>query len=278
MKKFFTIIIVSVILCGCGIKKEEYDKIVQMEQSVEAELEEVKTQKESLVAELGEIEKEKESLSAELDNVNSQLDELLNGAANRLSDIKKSMNNEEYSSVVSLATELHDKFPNSSEDLEAQQLAAEAQNRIDQIAAEAAAKKAAEEAEALKSAQDKAREIVRVKKLGKSSPNSAGGVDLYIGYTNNSDKVIKYITFTVTPYNAVGDRAVSEIGNISTFRARDTGPKAKGEGLAGNSSWCWSNAWYSWEIDSLKLESIDIEYMDGSTVHMGSEECQYVLY
>ena len=278
MKKFVAIIIVCLLISGCGVKQEDYDKILQLQQSMEAQLEEVKTQKESLATELDKIGKEKESLSAELENVNSQLDEILNGASNRLSEIKKSMNSEDYSSVISRSLELHDLFPGSSEDLEAQQLAVDAQKRLDEIAAEAAAKKAAEEAEKLKSAQDKAREIIRVKKLSKSNPNSAGGVDLFIGYTNNSDKVIKYVVFTVTPYNAVGDRAHSDIGNISTFRAQDTGPKAKGEGLAGNSSWCWSNAWYSWEIDSLKLESIDIEYMDGSTVHMGSKECQYVLY
>lgn len=56
------------------------------------------------------------------------------------------------------------------------------------------------------------------------SPNSAGGVDVKIYWRNDTGKTIKYITFTVTPYNAVGDQVYSEIANKSVEKLRITGP------------------------------------------------------
>lgn len=54
--------------------------------------------------------------------------------------------------------------------------------------------------------------------------NSVGGVDVLIRWKNNSSKDIKYITFTVEPYNAVGDRVASSIGNKTTAYLEVTGP------------------------------------------------------
>ena len=43
---------------------------------------------------------------------------------------------------------------------------------------------------------------VKVTKVWTDTPNSAGGVDLYINWKNLSNKVIKYAYFTVVPYNS----------------------------------------------------------------------------
>ena len=57
-----------------------------------------------------------------------------------------------------------------------------------------------------------------------SDMNSVGGVQPHIYWRNDSGKTIKYITFVATPYNAVGDKASSDIGNETTQRLKVTGP------------------------------------------------------
>lgn len=126
--------------------------------------------------------------------------------------------------------------------------------------------------------ENRVRNIIRVTKLQVSSPNSAGGVSLYIGFRNMSDRVIKYITFEVVPYNAVGDIAYCEIRHYSNFRGRDTGPYEKGEGLLGNNSGYWDCAWYNYDITDVKLISIDIEYMDGTRESLSGDDIDCVFF
>lgn len=126
--------------------------------------------------------------------------------------------------------------------------------------------------------EKRVKNIVRVTKLQVSKPNSAGGVSLYVGFKNMSDKVIKYITFEVVPYNAVGDIVYCDIRDYANFRGRDTGPYAKGEGLAGNNSGYWDCAWYNYSITDVELKSIDIEYMDSTSVSLSGNELNYVIY
>jgi len=66
---------------------------------------------------------------------------------------------------------------------------------------------------------------ISIKRVASGIPNSVGGVDLLIrwGYFNES-KVIKYIYFTVTPYNAVRDKQKSKIGNTDNITVEITGP------------------------------------------------------
>lgn len=54
--------------------------------------------------------------------------------------------------------------------------------------------------------------------------NSVGGVDPYVGFRNNSGKVIKYITFEMTPYNRVFDPVSCTIRGYSTRECEATGP------------------------------------------------------
>ena len=125
--------------------------------------------------------------------------------------------------------------------------------------------------------ENSVKNIIRVTKLRASSPNSAGGVSLYIGFKNMSDKVIKYITFEVVPYNAVGDIVYCDIRDYANFRGQATGPYAKGEGLAGNNSGYWDCAWYNYSITDVELKSIDIEYMDGTRESLSGNELNYVF-
>lgn len=43
---------------------------------------------------------------------------------------------------------------------------------------------------------EEAKKLIRVTKVAVSAPDSAGGVELYFNYINNSDKVIKYVNFS----------------------------------------------------------------------------------
>lgn len=121
-----------------------------------------------------------------------------------------------------------------------------------------------------------ARNIIRVKKITTSKPNSAGGVDLYITWTNKSNKTIKYVTFKVTPYNAVGDAQYCAIRNYSQVSVQVTGPINSGKTYGDDK--VWENAWYNNTITNAKLNEIDIIYMDNSTDTIDSNSVGYILY
>lgn len=108
-----------------------------------------------------------------------------------------------------------------------------------------------------------------------TEPNSAGGCDLYVHWINKSDKVIKYIFFHVTPYNAVGDKVYCEIRSYSEFSGKSTGPFKKNEGNDGSKY--WECAWYNNSIDTFLITSVDIEYMDGTSLTLDSQYINKIL-
>ena len=59
--------------------------------------------------------------------------------------------------------------------------------------------------------------------------DSAGGVSVDIGWENTSDKTIKYITFEVCAYNAVGDPVRCQIRGYYNKELTHTGPYGPGE-------------------------------------------------
>ena len=115
-----------------------------------------------------------------------------------------------------------------------------------------------------------------MKRIWVSKPDSAGGVELYFNFTNNSDKVIKYITFGATFYNAVGDVVTCKYKRDVINYCSDTGPYAKGEGLSG-SGWYWGD-YYNWDIKSVKLVYLSIEYMDGTEYAFSNDQIEAIQY
>jgi len=107
-----------------------------------------------------------------------------------------------------------------------------------------------------------------------SAPNSAGGRDAIIYWTNTTNKTIKYIWFHVTAYNAVDDIVVCSIKQKTSTSLQLTGPIEHGKGgsgiVAGESR--WSNVWYNWDIRRMKITKIDIEFIDGSKSTLGPDE------
>ena len=93
------------------------------------------------------------------------------------------------------------------------------------------------------------------------APNSAGGVSVYTVPRITSPKTIKYVNFTVEPYNAVGDIQSGQIRNESKMTLEKVGPFTFGDKVT---LWGWDNVWYNQTITCVELLSVDVEYMDGS--------------
>ena len=123
---------------------------------------------------------------------------------------------------------------------------------------------------------EEAKKLIRVTKVAVSAPDSAGGVELYFNYINNSDKVIKYVNFSVTFHNAVGDVVKGKYDQSTVNRCYDTGPFKKGEGRTGT-WWHWGD-FYNWDITSVKLVDLSIEYTDGTTVTLTKDQVAGVQY
>jgi hypothetical protein len=128
--------------------------------------------------------------------------------------------------------------------------------------------------ENLRVATEEARSIVRVRRLWHSRPNFVGGVNIYINFTNNSEKTIKYLNFVVQFHNNVGDSVSCDIRGSSFMSYRATGPFDTGRGINGTSrEW---ESFYNHTVSSVELSSLNIEYMDGTRIHLSREQLQLV--
>lgn len=106
-------------------------------------------------------------------------------------------------------------------------------------------------------------QTILIKGIGVDEINSAGGINIFIdwGYFNYS-KDIKYIYFTVVPYNNVNDIQTCSISNKSSVTCQATGPISASDSF---SSYKWENVWYNGTITWIKLTKVVIQYMDGSS-------------
>ena len=111
-------------------------------------------------------------------------------------------------------------------------------------------------------AQEK-NKVMEIFNIYPSFPNSASGVSFSIDwFYYNTKKEIKYIYFTVVPYNAVGDRQYCDIRDYATFTGSSTGPISAS---SRPKKYHWENAWYNSTIDSLEIIKVRLEYMDGTS-------------
>lgn len=135
---------------------------------------------EGVVAQVQALESENTRLKAEALELSAKVDEYENGKENLLVKVRNHFEKKEYDEAKQLAQTLHKKFNGTSEDQQAQQIIQQIDKTLEEQkrTKEAAESKAA--AEKKKNARDKAREIIRVSKVYTGTPNSAGGVDLYI--------------------------------------------------------------------------------------------------
>ena len=108
-----------------------------------------------------------------------------------------------------------------------------------------------------------------------SAPNSAGGVDIHVYPWITTSKTIKYVRMNFSAYNAVGDEMTCRVrrwDEDNTFTGYITGPLEFGNISWGK--WAWKNAWYNNDVDCIKLNWVNVEYMDGNIVTYGGMEKQ----
>lgn len=113
------------------------------------------------------------------------------------------------------------------------------------------------------------RKFFLIKGIGVDEINSAGGVDIFIdwGYFDYS-KIIKYISFTVIPYNNVGDIQTCKISGKSAITGTITGPISASDSFNPSNYGVptkWENVWYNNTITWIKLTKVVVEYMDGTS-------------
>ena len=89
-----------------------------------------------------------------------------------------------------------------------------------------------------------------------------GGIEWTFKIKNNTDKVIKYITFQWSCYNAVGDAIRDEIGWKNYVRVKYTGPLDPGKTTGTNRN---TTLFYNHSYANMKWDEITVEYMDGTT-------------
>ncbi len=178
--------------------------------------------------------------------------------ADIMAQLQVAYDNGEWKNVQTISKKLISSYPESKEAAQAQSYSDTADKKLEE-------EKIAE-----------ARSVIRVTKLAVSGHDSVGGVNVYFNFINNSDKVIKYVNFGFTFYNSVGDVVRCEIEKDTVNRCYKTGPYAKGEGLQ-DYSWSWGK-YYNWDIASVELKSLSVEYTDGTTVSLSSDQLEYVQY
>ena len=107
-------------------------------------------------------------------------------------------------------------------------------------------------------------------------PGPLGAVSVLIRFRNvNSDrKVIKYIRFYVTPYNAVGDVVSCSYGEHSTIALKGTGPIKPYSFWTGpaDTNYIFETVWANYTISKAIISKVEIDYMDGSSEVISGDE------
>lgn len=107
-----------------------------------------------------------------------------------------------------------------------------------------------------------------ISRIRSTNPHSAGGVHVRISFENISEKRIKYIRFSATPFNRVGDSVRCRIQRRSRQILVSTGPYKP---WSTDTSY-WENVWYNHSISCIEVEIVSVEFMDGSKTYVVNTE------
>lgn len=289
MKRLKIIAALAAVLMATGcnsVSREEYDTCVS---DYESQISDLKNQIEAQNSQISELnsqnsklEESNQSLSSDIngyisqiDEYTSQIDELENGLPRKMNELLNAYEDGRYEKAVTLACIIHNNYNGTPEDEKAQQIMKKAQDEIDKAEAEEKAEAERKAAEAAKSEAEKVHEIIQVQELAVDRINFANGVDVRISWRNCSPKTIKYITFVVNPYNAVGDRVRCEITNSDSQWLQVTGPI---EQSYVSKYYYWDAVWYNSTVKTLKFSSIEIEYTDGTKTKLSGDKLDYVIW
>lgn len=86
------------------------------------------------------------------------------------------------------------------------------------------------------------------------------GTSFAVEVINPTNKVIKYVWFTIVGYNAVGDPVVDRMRGTSSITVRGIGPIAPDA----SGEYSWKYLWHTDLVETFKLSRIKVQYMDGS--------------
>lgn len=86
------------------------------------------------------------------------------------------------------------------------------------------------------------------------------GTSFSVEVFNPTDKVVKYVWFTLVGYNAVGDPVTDRVRGASSITVRGIGPIQKDD----SGSYSWKYLWHTDLVQTYKLSKIKVQYMDGS--------------
>lgn len=115
--------------------------------------------------------------------------------------------------------------------------------------------------------------VIRIDETRLGYPNSAGGCDYHLYFTNLSSKTIKYLRWSGQVYNRVNDPAYCEIRGTASCSGYYTGPIAPN-----NEGWgCWDCIVYNYAADTVKLNSITIDYTDGSHFSLSASDIRTLV-
>jgi hypothetical protein len=98
-------------------------------------------------------------------------------------------------------------------------------------------------------------------------PNTAGGVNCSLEFINITDKRIKYVYFTVVPYNRVDDIAYSEIGRVSSTTIEVVNYILPNETYIAN----WENVWYNASITYMRIIEIRVIFDDNTSITINED-------
>lgn len=101
-----------------------------------------------------------------------------------------------------------------------------------------------------------------------------GGVEWNFKFTNNTNKVVKYINMEWNCYNAVGDLVYDEISNKCSHSVKYTGPLSAGETSI---LLCNTTLFYNYDYQSSKLTKLSVEFTDGTIVYISDQGYSNIL-
>lgn len=108
----------------------------------------------------------------------------------------------------------------------------------------------------------------------KWSRDYVGGVEWSFRFTNNTDKVVKYITVKWNCYNAVGDLVRDEITGKTSHGVTVTGPLNPRETT---DFLCNSTKFYSYSFSKAVLSYMVVEFMDGTVIRINDAYTDFLV-
>lgn len=119
----------------------------------------------------------------------------------------------------------------------------------------------------------RAASLLRISTSELQGADYAGGCDYHLYFTNMSKKTIKYLRWSGTVYNRVNDPVYCDIRGTSHCSGEYDGPVESGDEAWG----AWGCVIYNYSADTIKLDHISIDYLDGTCAYISSTDIRALV-